>query len=95
MKWYDVDGYLSEAPRWDVFVEKFQCIWLNKRAFLAIVHQKDYYVSFTHLYLTSHKEDFGKQCRLRSDATERGIWSGFTRFALNTGISIKHGDSKN
>ena len=30
----------------------------------------------THLSLAFHKRDSGKQCRPRSDATERGVWSG-------------------
>ena len=38
----------------------------------------------THLSLTYHKRDTGKQCRPRSDAAESGIWSGSTLFALNT-----------
>ena len=36
----------------------------------------------------SYKRDRVKQCRSRADATECGIWSGSTHFALNTGISI-------
>ena len=38
--------------------------------------------------------DIGKQCRPRSDATERGVLSTSRLFALNTGISIKHGNDK-
>ena len=49
----------------------------------------------THLCLASNKRDIGKQSRLKSDATERGVWSGFILIALNTGISIKHGENKN
>ena len=30
------------------------------------------------------KRDTGKQCRPRSDAADRGVWSGSTQFALNT-----------
>ena len=40
------------------------------------------------------KRDIDKQSRPRSDATERGVWSGSTLFASNTGISIKHGNKK-
>ena len=47
--------------------------------------------SLTHSCLVSH----GKQCRPRSDAAERGVWSGSTLYALNTGISLKHGINKN
>ena len=43
-------------------------------------------VILTHLFLKSHKRDIGQQCRPRSDATERGVWSGTTPFALATGI---------
>ena len=32
--------------------------------------------TLTHLNLTSHKRDIGKQCRPSSDVTERSIWSG-------------------
>ena len=41
------------------------------------------------------KRDIGKQCWPRSDAVERGVWSGSTLFALNIGISIKHDKKKN
>ena len=44
----------------------------------------------TNLCQASHKMDIYKQCTLRADATERGIWSESTLFALNTGISMKH-----
>ena len=37
--------------------------------------------SLTHISLASHLWDIGKQCRPRSDATERGVWSGSTLFA--------------
>ena len=36
----------------------------------------------THLCLASHKWGIGKQCRPRSDAAERGVWSGSTLFAI-------------
>ena len=42
----------------------------------------------THLSLASHKRDIGKQCRPRSDATERGVCPGGTLFPLNTGMYI-------
>ena len=52
--------------------------------------------SLTHLSIMSHKRDICKQCRLRSDATEGGVWSGSTLFALNTFfLYIKHGNNKN
>ena len=54
-----------------------------------------YSVILTHLCLASHKWDISKQCRPRSDAADRGVWSGSTRFALTTGISIKHGYNQN
>ena len=41
----------------------------------------------------SLKRDIGKQCRSRSDAAERGVWSGPSLFSLNTGISIKQGNN--
>ena len=49
----------------------------------------------THLCLTSQTIDTGKQCRPRSDAAERGFWSGSTLLTLKTGIAIKHGCNKN
>ena len=48
-----------------------------------------------HLSLAANKRDNGKQCRPRSDAAERGVWSGSTLFALNSGISMNHGNNKN
>ena len=39
--------------------------------------------------------DIGMQSRPRSDAAERGVWSGSTLFALNSGIFVKHDDNKN
>ena len=51
--------------------------------------------SLTHLNLVSHKRNFSKQYRPRSDAAERGVWSGSTLFALNTEIYIKHSNNKN
>ena len=46
------------------------------------------------LCLTSRKRNIGKQCGPRSDAAECGVWSVSTLFALNTGISIKHGNNR-
>ena len=40
------------------------------------------------------ERDIGKRCGPRSDAAERGVWSGSTLFALITDISIKHGNNK-
>ena len=48
----------------------------------------------THLSLFSHKWDIGKQCRPRSDAAKRGVWSGSTLFALSSKISTKHANNK-
>ena len=55
----------------------------------------NYYLALTHLSLASHKRDIGKQCRPRSDATEWGVWSGSTLFALISEISTKHDNDKN
>ena len=49
----------------------------------------------TYLSLASHKRDTSKQCRPRSDAAERGVWSGSTLFALNSEISTKHDNNNN
>ena len=35
----------------------------------------------THISLTSHFWDIGKQCRPRSDTAESGVWSGSSLFA--------------
>ena len=51
--------------------------------------------SLTHLCLAVHKMDMGKQWCHRSDATQRGDWSGSTAVTLNTRISTKHGKTKN
>ena len=45
--------------------------------------------------LASHKMEIDKQCRPRSDATERGVWSGSTLFALSPEIPTKLGNNKN
>ena len=49
----------------------------------------------THLCLVYHKWDIGKQRRPRSDATERGVWSESTLFALSTETSVNHDNNKN
>ena len=41
----------------------------------------------THLSLASEERDFGKQCGPRSDAAERGVWSGSTLFTLSTKLT--------
>ena len=46
----------------------------------------------TRLCQASHERDIGKQCRPRSDAAVHGVWAGFTLFALQAWISIKHGN---
>ena len=49
----------------------------------------------THLCLESHKSGMiGKQCRPRSDAAERGVWSESTLFASDTELSLKDGYNK-
>ena len=50
---------------------------------------------WTQLCLASQKWDTGKQCRSRTDAATRGVWSGSTMFALTIGTSIKHGNNQN
>ena len=35
----------------------------------------------THVRLASFLWDFSKQCKPRSDAAERGVWSGYPPFA--------------
>ena len=57
----------------------------------SVVKTTDEWIN--HLYLVSNKRNIGKQWRPRSDAAERGVWSGSTLFALNTCISVKHGDN--
>ena len=47
-----------------------------------------------HLSLASHKRDIGKQCKPRSDASEHGIRSGSTLFALSSEIPTKYGNKK-
>ena len=49
----------------------------------------------THLSLASHKWDIGKTCRLRADAAEWGVWSGYSLFALSFKVSSKHAKDKN
>ena len=69
--------------------KKCQTCWRTPSS-CAVVYQ-----FLTHLSPTSHKRDISKQCGLRSDAAERGFWSGSALFALNSGISMKHGNNKN
>ena len=52
------------------------------------------YLKLTHFSLETQKRGIGKQCRPRSDTTERGVLSGSTLFELNTGIAIKHSNKK-
>ena len=58
-----------------------------------------YYVLYNNilfnLCLAPPKRDIGNQRRPRSDAAERGVWSGFTLFALSSEISTKHDNNKN
>ena len=49
---------------------------------------------WTHLSLASHKWDIGRQRSPRSDAAERGVWSGSTLFLLSSEISTKHDNNK-
>ena len=42
-----------------------------------------------YISLASHFWDIGKQCRPRSDAAERGVWSGYSLFA-NVNIDSKY-----
>ena len=51
--------------------------------------------TLTHISLASHKRGICKQCRPRSDAADRGVWSGSSLIELNIWISIKHGNNKN
>ena len=53
-----------------------------------------YMYDVTYLYQASHEMDSGKQCRPRSDATERDVRSGCILFAFRYGILIKHDNSK-
>ena len=46
------------------------------------------------LCLAFLKRGIGKQRRPGSETTERGIWPGSTLFALNTDISLNHGNNK-
>ena len=45
------------------------------------------------IFLTSQTRVAGKQCRPRSDATEHGVKSWSTTFALDTGISLKQNNN--
>ena len=76
-------------------------VWTCQSPFLGKLRNKiswSYYlmnlicpvVKLTHSSLASYKRDIGKQCISRSDAAERGVWSGSTLFALSSGISTKH-----
>ena len=47
----------------------------------------------THISLASHFWDIGKQCRPRSDAAERSVWSGSTLFA-HMNFHQKHDKNK-
>ena len=40
----------------------------------------------THCSLETPKKVIGKQCRPRSDATKRGVWSGFPLYANSSTI---------
>ena len=53
----------------------------NTKIEMTMVSDK---IWLTHLSPASHKRDIGKQCRPRSDAEERGVWSESTLFALTS-----------
>ena len=87
------------------FSLKYYFVWLNRLVSVYVcvwahIHflSDSAQISFrylNHLCLSSHKWDIGKQYKPRSDAAERGVWSGSTLFAFTTGISIKHGNNQN
>ena len=78
---------------WDIFTYGFPEYLTYS---FVIIFRLSFLVRFkTNLCLASHKRDIGKPCRLRSDAAERGVWSGSTLFALKAGISVTHGSNKN
>ena len=56
---------------------------------------KNIKIKLTHFSLASHTRDNCKQCRPILDATESGVWSGPTLFALNIGMSANYGLIKN
>ena len=79
--------YLSE--NFQFLVVKFSIyIYLNRRVFVMATAknwERDFCTSktgLTHLCLTSYKRDICKQCRPRSYAAERRVWSGSTLFAV-------------
>ena len=55
----------------------FVIITIETNTFHSISFQS-FFEILTHLSLASYKMDIGKQCRPRSDAAERGVWSGST-----------------
>ena len=74
----------------DVMANKpFICLWqylpVHWHQVFFHLEKERYYTQYsdwlTHSIWTPHKKVIGKQCRPRSDAAERGIWSGFALFA--------------
>ena len=66
-----VRGIIAEAED-EVYEGKPLKIGIIQESFLHL----------THLCVESQKRDIGKEYRPRSDAAERGVWSGSTYFAL-------------
>ena len=46
-----------------------------------------------HVCLASQNRDIGKQCRPRSDAATRGVWSGSTLVCIEYISFYKHGSN--
>ena len=86
-------GYSLETPLWGASKGfPLHILWRNKKNSMWIpylIWSYEPMMNWTHLCLASNKRDTGKQCKLRSDAAECHIWSGFILFVFNSGISIK------
>ena len=58
----------------------------NKKKTKKKKNYQVYPVPFSQFALHPIKGNIGKQCSPRSDAAERGVWSGYTLFTLSTEI---------
>ena len=69
---------------WQISMSK----WLCSSYLGRVMDQMQYYNSLTHCSRETSKRVIGKQCRPRSDAAERGVWSGSSLFANSLAIFL-------
>ena len=67
---------------------QFDCVFWYRIEVIHVKWQERYFSQIIHWRLETPKRETGKQCRLRSDATECGIWSASPLFANSSNIFL-------